>query len=253
MSYTEKQINKNILRALEEGKSNDDALDLFLMMNMVNDLPNGGKYIPNGPSPSEVHMNLVGNDVIGKDDFQLKMVKSKQIFTQKLIVKLSPTCILYAEMSSCQPSCRPGTHNYFALQVTINEKNMTSMYLRSYQAEDIALWMIRQKQNLDKYLEDWNAVLDKACKKAKGKRMDYICIRAIFSEAMKDYPLVRYEFIELKRRVKNKVMIPNTHLGVFINAWWGSYRECLPRQIESLKLIIEAHSKSTLTNFFFCH
>jgi hypothetical protein len=74
-----------------------------------------------------------------------------------------------------------------------------------------------------------------------------------FTEAMKDYPQVKYELVEQKRRARIKVMIPNTHLGVYLDAWWGSYRESLPRQIESLKLIIEAHSKSTLTNFFVYH
>ena len=38
MRYSNKQINNNIRRVLEDGKNNDDALDLFLMMNMMNDL-----------------------------------------------------------------------------------------------------------------------------------------------------------------------------------------------------------------------
>jgi len=241
MQYTKVQINNNIRKAFEEGKGNADALDLFLMMNMVNDLPNERRFATKGPSPSDVHMNLIGNDVIGKDDFQLKMAKSKKFFTQRLVVKLSPTCTLHAET------------NGSTLQVTINEKNMTCMYLKAYKAEDIALWMIRQKQNLDKYMEAWDAVLDKACRKTKSNRMASLAVRAIFTEAMKDYPQVKYELVEQKRRARIKVMIPNTHLGVYLDAWWGSYRESLPRQIESLKLIIEAHSKSTLTNFFVYH
>ena len=241
MRYSKVIIASNIRKVLEEGKSNADALGLFLMMNMVNNLPNERPFITKGPSPSDVQRHLIGNDVIGKDDFQLKMVMSKKFFTQKLIVKLSPAYTLYAET------------NHSNLQVTINEKNMTCMYLNSYRAEDIALWMIRQKQNLDKYMESWDAVLDKACKKAKSKRMACLAIRAIFNEAMKDYPHVKYEFVEQKRRARIKVMIPNTHLGVYLDAWWGSYRESLPKQIKSLQLIIEAHSKSTLTNFFVYH
>ena len=38
MQYSKVQINNNIRRLLEEGRSNDDALDFFLMMNMMNDL-----------------------------------------------------------------------------------------------------------------------------------------------------------------------------------------------------------------------
>ena len=120
MQYTQKQIVNNILKALEEGKSNADAFELFLMMNMMNDLPKECPSITKGPLPSDVHMNLIGNDVIAKDDFQLKMVMGKTFFTQRLIVKLSPAYTLYAETY------------YSSLQVTINEKNSTCMYLKSY-------------------------------------------------------------------------------------------------------------------------
>ena len=127
------------------------------------------------------------------------------------------------------------------------------MYLKSYLAEDVAQWMIRQKQNFEKYMESWDAVLDIASKKAKSNRMAYLGVRAIFTEAMKDYPQLKYEFVEQKRRARIKVMIPDTRLGVYIDAWWGSYRERLPKQIESLKLILAAHKKSNLTDFFIYH
>ena len=241
MQYTKVQINNNIRNVLEQGKSNEDALDLFLMMNMENDLGPENLFIMTGPSPSEVHMNLLGNDDIDKDDVKLETIKGTKVDIQRLVVKLSPICTLYAETS------------HSSLQVTINEKNMTSMYLKSYKALDVALWMIRQKRNLEKYLESWNAVLDNACKKTKSNRMAYLGIRAIFTEAMKDYPHVKYVFVEQKRRARIKVKIPDTHLGVYIDAWWGSYKERLPKQIESLKLILAAHSKSKLTDFFVYH
>ena len=38
MEYTKVQINNNIRNLLEEGYSNDDALDFFLRMSMTNDL-----------------------------------------------------------------------------------------------------------------------------------------------------------------------------------------------------------------------
>lgn len=241
MQYTNIQITNNIRRVLEEGKSNDDALDLFLKMNMENDLGPERSFITKGPSPSDVHMNLIGNDDIDKNDYKLELTKGTKIPSQRLVVKLSPTCTLYAEMS------------YSSLQVTINQKNMTSMYLKSYKAEDVALWMIRQKQNLEKYMESWDAVLNLACKKTKSNRMAYLAIRAIFSEAMKGYPNLKYVFVEQKRRVRIKVMIPNTHLGVYIDGWWGSYKERLPKQIESLKKVLEVHSKSSLKDFFVHH
>lgn len=238
MQYTKAQINSNIRRVLEDGRSNDDALDLYLKMNMENDLGPESPFIRMGPSPSEIHENLIDNHVIGKDDFKLEPSKKSKIPVQRLVVKLSPTCTLYAEKS------------YASLQVTINDKKMTCIFLKSYRAEDIALWMTRQKQHLEKYMEGWDAVLSKACKKAKSKRLAFLGIRASVIEAMKDYPRIKYEIVEQKQRAKIMVKIPHTHLGVTLYAWWSSYREELPKQIESLKQIIDTHSKSNITNFF---
>ena len=241
MQYTKVQINSNIRRVLEDGRSNDDALDLYLKMSMENDLGPECPFIRMGPSPSDIHMNLIGNDVIDKDDFKLELSKKSKNPVQRLVVKLSPTCTLYAEKS------------YASLQVTVNEKNMTSIYLKSYRAEDVALWLIRQKQHFEQYMEGWDAVLSQACKKAKSNRMAFLGIRAMITEAMQDYPRVKYQIIEQKRRARVKVMIPNTHLGVYLDGWWGSYRDSLPRQIESLRKILDVHSKSILTNYFIYH
>ena len=241
MQYTKVQINNNIRRVLEDGRGNDDALDFYLKMNMENDLGNERPFIRKGPSPSEVHMNLIGNHVIDKDDFKLEVTKNTKTPVQRLVVKLSPTCTLYAETY------------HSTLHVTINEKFLYGIYLKSYRAEDVALWLIRQKQNLEKYMEGWDAVLSQACKKAKSNRMAFIGIRAMITEAMKDYPRVKYQIIEQKRRARIKVMIPNSRLGVYLDAWWGSYRDSLPQQIESLKQILDVHSRSTLTNYFIYH
>ena len=235
--YTKAQINNNISKLLEEGKSNDVAFDFFLMMNMVNDLGPERPFITKAPTPAEVRIHLLGNDAIDKDDVKLEMTNAK-IPIQRLVVRLSSNCTLYAELS------------YNSLQVTVNGRNLTVMYLKYYRAEDIALWMIRQKQKLDEYIEAWDAVLAYACKKVKIDHMAFLGIRAIFTEAMKDYPRLKYAVLEQKRRAKIKVNIPNTDLGVYIYAWWGSYKKQLPEQIESLKVLLDAHRKSSLKNFF---
>ena len=235
--YTKAQINNNISKLLEEGMSNDVAFDFFLMMNMVNDLGPERPFITKAPTPAEVRIHLLGNDAIDKDDVKLEMTNAK-IPIQRLVVRLSSNCTLYAELS------------YNSLQVTVNGRNLTVMYLKYYRAEDIALWMIRQKQKLDEYIEAWDAVLAYACKKVKIDHMAFLGIRAIFTEAMKDYPRIKFAVIEQKRRAKIMVNIPNTDLGVYIYAWWGSYKKQLPEQIESLKVLLDAHRKSSLKNFF---
>ena len=237
MQYTKVQITNNIHKLLEEGKSNDVAFDFFLMMNMVNDLCPERPFITKAPTPAEVRIYLLGNDAIDKDDVKLEMTNAK-IPIQRLVVRLSSNCTLYAELS------------YNSLQVTVNGRNLTVMYLKYYRAEDIALWMIRQKQKLDENIEAWDAVLAYACKKVKIDHMAFLGIRAIFTEAMKDYPRIKFAVIEQKRRAKIMVNIPNTDLGVYIYAWWGSYKKQLPEQIESLKVLLDAHRKSSLKNFF---
>ena len=199
MTYTKAQINNNISKLLEEGKSNDDALHFFLKMKMVNDLGPERPFITKAPSPAEVKIHLLGYDDIPQDDVILELPNQA--------------------------------------------KNNT----------DIALWMIRQRHKLDKYIEEWDTVLDLACKKSKLDRMAFLKIRAIFTEAMKDYPRLKYVIVEQKRRARIRVKIPNTDVGVYIDAWWGSYEEKLPPQIESLKLLLDAHRKSCLKNFFVHH
>ena len=239
--YSKAQISNNIRKLLEEGKSNDDALDFFLMMSMRNDLGPERPSITKGPTPSEVKINLLGNDGIDKDDIKLELTNAANIPSQRLVVRLSPAYTLYAEMV------------YSSLQVTINGKNLTVMYLKSYSPADIALWMIRQKQKLKEYLEGWDAVLDTACKKAKLNRIAFLGIQAIFNDAMKDYPKIKYVIVEQRRRARIRVKIPDSNLGVNIDAWWGSYKERLPKQIESLKLLLATHRKSCLKNFFLYH
>ena len=238
MQYTKVQINNNISKMLEEGRSNDYALDFFLKMKMVNDLGPEQPFVTNVPTPAEVRMQLLGNDDIDENDVKLEMTKGINCPIQRLVVRLSPACTLYAERFRD------------SLQVTINERNITFMTLKSYTAANVALWMIRQKQNLEKYMEDWEVVLDLAYKKAKIDHLAFLGIRAIFTEAMKDYPRLKYAVIEQKRRAKIAVNIPETNLGVYIYAWWGSYKKQLPQQIESLKVLLDTHRKSSIKNFF---
>jgi hypothetical protein len=240
MLYTKVQISNNIAKTLEEGRSNDYALGLYLMMRMMNDLGPEQPFVTKVSSPGEVRMHLMGNGTISDSDINLELPSNKYPYP-RLLVKLSPACIIYAEK----------VHS--ALQLTINDKRHTVMYLKSYRADQIALWMIRQKQRLDEYMNDWDAELQSAYKKLKIDHIAFLGIRAIFTDAMKDYPRLKFAVIEQKRRAKIMVHIPDTDLGVYIYAWWGSYKKQLPQQIESLKRLIDAHRKSTIKNFFIHH
>lgn len=231
-------IRNCIIRALSEGHSNEDALDSFLMMKMENSIENSKRKILLCPSLSEVYKHMIGNQTIQESDYELKSSNAMIMPHQRLIVKLSPSCTLYIEKSGGQ------------FQVTINEKSFTSIFIRNYRADDMAMWIISQKEKLDQYIKDWEILLHECSKKMKGNRMALLAIKAIFSNAMKDYPHLKYNFIEQKRRVRIMVRIPNTNLGIYIDGWWGSYKERLPEQIDNLKLLIDAHSKSTIKTFF---
>jgi hypothetical protein len=240
MQYSKVQIINNITKLLEEGHSNDYALDLFLRMQMMNDLGPEQPFITKEPLPAEVKMHLLGNGTISDSDIKLELTSSK-CPSPRLMVKLSPAFTLYAER----------VHS--SLQLTINDKNYTVMYLKSYRAETVALWIIRQKQKLDDYMNEWDNVLQASYKKLKIDHMAFLGIRAIFTEAMKDYPRIKFAVVEQKRRAKIMVQIPDTNLGVYIYAWWGSYKKQLPEQIESLKQLIRVHRKSTIKNFYIHH
>ena len=238
MTYSRQAIRNRVLRVLSEGNSTNDALDMFLMMNMSNDLGEERPFITKGPTLSDISMHLLGNGVIGDEDIKVKMFKGLKMPVQRLVVKLSPSCTIYAETSRN------------VLLVNINDKSIATTSIRHLNAEDIAMWIIRQKQNLDRYMGEWETVLTAASKKTKGNRLSMLAIKAIVTEAMKEFPAVKYDFIEQKRRMRIKVNLPNSRLGVFIDAWWGSYKDRLPTQLASLKTLIEAHSKSTLKDFF---
>jgi hypothetical protein len=87
----------------------------------------------------------------------------------------------------------------------------------------------------------------------KTNRMSMLAIKAIFTEAMKDYHDIQYDFIEQKRRLRICVFLPNSRLGVYIDAWWGSYKQRLPKQIDDLKQLIKIHNEVCIKDFFISH
>ena len=241
MKYSKQIINNSILRSLSEDMNMGDILDTFLMMKMSNDMDESKSQGKKAPSLSDIKILLLGNEVIEEKDYSIKMFSGVSISVPRLSVKISPSCTLFIE------SYRG------LLQAKVNDKSMATMGIRMNKAEDVAMWIIRQKENFESYLEEWDTAIKTASKNNKGNRMSMHAIKAIFSEAMKEYPNLVYDFMEQKRRLRIWVKLPNSKLGVYIDAWWGSYKKRLPEQIEDLKVLIEAHSKTHIKDFFISH
>ena len=245
--YTKRSINNQLLNALTEGKNQNDVRDMFIMTQMTNDMTEEKSTYQLPPSVSEINVYMLGNNVIDQADFSIQKINSNVLISAyRLIVKISPICTLYLEKSrlSIKEKSRQ------IIKVKINDKNIATTALRNYRVEDIAKWIIRQKENFDTYLNEWESIIKIISKKVKTNNMALLAIKATFSDAMKDYPNIKYMYIEQKRRLRIKVNLPNNKLGVYIDAWWGSYKQRLPEQIEDLKILIEAHSKTKLKDFF---
>lgn len=239
--YSTRTINNTVLKALNECMNTNDALSAFLMMKMSNDLGKEDGHSWTVPSLSEINVNLVGNGVLDSTDFGIKNLNGFNFTSRRLFVNISANCTLYIENTGS------------SLIIKVNDTRIGTMIVRGYSGGNLALWLIRQKQQFDGYIDEWNEVVKKVAKKAKGNHMAMLAIKAIFSDEMKQYPGIEYEFVEQQRRLRIKVRLPNSRLLVFLNAWWRSYQKTLPQQIEDLKILIEAHNRVSLTDFFVSH
>ena len=239
MKYSKQVISNSILRYISEGINQGDILDNFLMMKMSNDLDEGKSLGKKAPSISELNNYLRKHEAMDAKDYEISGIT--HIGNPRLMVRLSPSCTLYIE------------NIRGILQVKVNDKNIAMLNIRMTKPEDVIQWMVRQKQNFESYTDEWNTIIKTASKKAKGNRMSLLAIKAIFSESMKGYPDVDYVFIEQKRRLRIRVKLPDSKLGVIIDAWWGSYKQQLPEQIEDLKQLIKAHKTIRLKEFFVSH
>ena len=146
-AYTKQVINYQVVRYLSMGFSNNEVLEIFLMMKMHNDMRERTPQFVSAPLPEEVYDNLIGNNVIAKQDIQLEKVDENAMRNQKLLVRLSPEITLY--LMKKQGS----------LYATINENTETSMRMINQNATDVAMWLIRQKENLESYLNDLETCL----------------------------------------------------------------------------------------------
>ena len=117
------------------------------MMKMHNDMREKTPQFVSAPLPEEVYDNLIGNNVIAKQDIQLEKVNENAMRNLKLLVRLSPEITL--DLIKKQGS----------LYATINENTETSMRMINQNATDVAMWLIRQKGNLESYQNDLETCL----------------------------------------------------------------------------------------------
>ena len=226
---TKIMIRNMITSDLYKGLSYDSIKDNFLAIRMAKDF--GEEHFCGYPSLKDIFDNLIANDSIENTNISA-VCRGGQIETPSLLnIKLSPMCSLHI----------------YGLGITVNESCQMGIDLAN--TKDVVMWVIRQKQNLNLYLQEWEELFKESAKTIKGKRMAFLAIQAIFTEAMKDYPQLRYEIVEQKRRARIKVKIPNSNLGVCLDGWWGTYKEQLPKQIESLKALIEVHRNSAIRTY----
>ena len=102
--------------------------------------------------------------------------------------------------------------------------------------------MVRMKQNMPRYIEEWNGVLDEVLKTLKGQRLAMSAINAIFVNAIKAYPKVQYTIKQQKVRARIDVILSNGICRT-IYAYWNSYMKSLPGKLEELKALIDKSAR----------
>ena len=178
--------------------------------------------MPKGSSPYSVWDKLKDNDVFCKDDICLICTNVIDgVFYMRLTVRIHPSLTLAVE-------------NYDGLTVTVNGCSKVKNWVSHLSAEETAQWMIRMKQNMPQYMEEWDEIL----KRIKRQRLTMSVINAIFVNAMKEYPKVRYNIKQQKMRARIDVILPDgTNKTIY--AYWNSYMKSLPGKIEQLKALID--------------
>ena len=83
-------------------------------------------------------------------------------------------------------------------------------------AEELGNWMVRLKQNLQRHIEEWILPVT-ILKTLKRQKIALNAISAIFTNAMKGYPMVTSRSRNLGREsmlcFQNTVVRPSMHIG----------------------------------------
>ena len=228
MDESKKQhIISEVTEALRRGDNTEDVFETYLYRCMFlyrNPNPAIRSY---RPAPKEVYEALSNNDVICKEDICLEQNIVADNIYYELEVKIHPQLSL-------------SVLNYDGLKVTLNGKSKVKNWVGHLAAEELANWMVHLKLNLQRHIEEWNTLIVIILKTLKRQKIALSAISAIFTNAMKDYPKVKYSIKEQKSRVRIDVMI-SEYSSKTIYAYWSTYQEKLPDKIEEVKALIDKY------------
>lgn len=215
-------IISQVTKSLKRGENTEEVFVQYIYKCMFLDRNPYAIIMPKGSTPYSVWDKLKDNDIISKDDICLSCLNViNGVYYMRLTVKIHPALTLTVE--DCD-----------GLTVTVNGCSKVKNWLSHLSADETAQWMIRMKQNIPHYMEEWNKLL----KTLKGQRLAMSAINAIFVNTMKEYPKVRHTISQQKMRARIDVILPNGTCKT-IYAYWNSYMKSLPGKLGQLKALIE--------------
>ncbi|MDO4510202.1 MAG: hypothetical protein Q4B68_00100 [Bacteroidales bacterium] len=224
---------------------NDDktaALDVFLSLKIANNTTQAdAEVVVKAPRLDKVLHLVKQHDALGSDSVTKVKYgddeRSKD-HVQYFMVRLSPFCTLCL------------FYEYKELLFRVNSTRIAFEQIRCHTAQDVVDWLVMQQGLLDSYIEEWEPLHLSIAKCMKKNKLGAFHAQSMFEEAMKDYPDVKYLFKVQKRRLRVKVFLPESQLGVYLFAWWRSYERNFPTQIEALKKLVDLHRRIPIKRFF---
>ena len=230
-----KTLKTKYKKLLDSGRDKDTLRDHFIWEMMDHDRPKVEDSSRMMPKMADIYNYLKNDDTIDLNDLT---IDKNFINFQKLCFKLSSAYTLKVESGM------------FSVNISLNNSQTALRQLRYVNERAFAEWIVRQKQNLETYLTEWESVVSDVAKKAKTRRLVVQAVKAIATEALRPYSNVHFEVFEQSRRVKLMVRFLNCNLGINLYAYYGSYKKTLPPQLDDLTRIIEVLSHNVHKTFF---
>lgn len=223
-------------KLIDRGGNKDTLRDHFVWEMMEHDLPQAQDANRIVPRTRYIYNHLNEDKRINKND----IILDKSFFKDKVFrVKLSSMYKLKLHEKL-----------FGNLEISLNESSTMLRQVRFMDEKNLAEWIVRQKQNLDAYMAEWESVVSDVAKKAKTRRLVVQAVKAIATEALRPYSNVQFDVFEQSRRVRLMVRFLNCNLGINLYAYYGSYKKKLPPQLDDLKRIVEVLSHNVHKTFF---